>query len=48
MDDIEFMEIWDASDDMLEEPTGLKFIQFGLLDDIVKELTLLDILHHEE
>lgn len=33
---------------MLEEPASLRLFQFGLLDDIIKQLSLLDVLHNQE
>jgi hypothetical protein len=48
MDDVELMEVGDATDDLLEEATGLGFWEFMLSDDVVEELALLDVLHHQE
>jgi len=36
VDNIKFMNIRDATDNMLEEFTSLLFLQFGLFNNIVK------------
>ena len=48
MDDIEAMEICDSADDLLEISAGFLLVDFGVLNNIVKQLAVLDVLHDEE
>ena len=48
MHNVKLMKIGYSSNDMLEKSTGLKLVQFGLFNNIVKKLTLLNILHNQK
>lgn len=48
MDDIEAMEVCDSTDDLLEISTGFLLVDFGVLNNIVKQLAVLYVLHDEE
>ena len=42
------MDVFDPSDNLLEELASLGLLQFLLLDDVVKKLTSADKLHDQE
>lgn len=48
MHDVEAMQVGHAADDLFEIAAGLWLLHFGLLDDIVKQLAVLHVLHHQE
>ncbi len=48
MDDIELMQIGDSTDYLLEISAGLILTNFILFNDIIKELSLLNVLHNQE
>jgi hypothetical protein len=48
VNNVEFVEVGDPTDDIFEEATGLKFVEFGLLDDVVEEFSVFDVLHDQE
>ena len=48
MHNTQLMKIGHPTDNVLEEPASLQFLQFGLLDNIVKELSLLNVLHDQK
>ena len=45
MHDIETVEVGDSTDNLFEVPTGLGLLDLGVLDNIIKELAVLDVLH---
>lgn len=48
MDDVEFMQIGDSADDLLEVLAGMRLVKLLHLDYQIKQLSLLHILHHQE
>lgn len=45
---IESMQISNPTDNLLEIPACLLLINFSMLDNIIEELTILDVLHDQE
>ena len=48
MHNTQLVKIGHSADNVLKEPASLQFFQFGLLDNIVKELPLLNVLHDKK
>ena len=48
MADLDLVDIFDARDDLLDEPTALLLLEALSLDDVVKQLSAGSILHDEE
>lgn len=48
MHNTELVNILDSADDVLEESASFLFFQFSLLDNVIKELSLLHILHNQK
>lgn len=44
----QFMNIFDATDDLLEDLAGLLLLHPLLADDVIEELSPLHVLHHQE
>jgi len=42
------MDIFDSTDDLLEEFAGFSFFQFLALDDIIEKLSSTGVLHYKE
>ena len=47
MDDVELMEVFNTSDDLVEEFEGLRLLNTLVLHDIVEELTSIRIFHDQ-
>eukprot|EP00350_Pseudokeronopsis_sp_OXSARD2_P011849 CAMPEP_0170552134 /NCGR_PEP_ID=MMETSP0211-20121228/10081_1 /TAXON_ID=311385 /ORGANISM="Pseudokeronopsis sp., Strain OXSARD2" /LENGTH=100 /DNA_ID=CAMNT_0010859695 /DNA_START=2519 /DNA_END=2821 /DNA_ORIENTATION=- len=47
MDDVQFMEVLDSRDDLLEELAGLFFLQGGIGHDIIEEFPSGGVLHDQ-
>ena len=45
MDNIEPMEVSNTTDNVLEIAAGLCFFYFGVFDDEIKKLPILDVFH---
>lgn len=43
-----FVSIFDSTDDLFKYFTGFLFIHFLFADNIVEQLTILHVLHHQE
>lgn len=48
MNNIELVKIGNTADDVLEEFAGLFLLQTIFLNNVIKQLTLLNILHHQK
>ena len=48
MNDIQLVNILHTTNNLLEHPTCLVFGNLFHLDDVVEQLTVLHVLHHEE
>ena len=48
MHNTQLVKIGHSADNVLKEPASLQLFQFGLLDNIVKELPLLNVLHDKK
>jgi hypothetical protein len=48
MHDVKLMQIVYATDYILKESTGNFLIQFGVLHDIIEQLSVFDVLHNEK
>ncbi len=48
MNHIKSVQIGDSADKVTEEMAGLKLIDFIMLDNVVKELAALSILHNQK
>lgn len=47
MDDVEFVEVLNAGENLLEESTSILLFKAGALNDVVKELTARGVLHYQ-
>ena len=45
MNDIQLMQVGHATDHLLEIATGFVFLDFGLLHDVIEQLSFLNVLH---
>ena len=45
MDDIQLMQVSNATDHLLEISTGFVFLDFGFLHDVIEQLSFFDVLH---
>ncbi len=48
MHNVELMKVRNAANDIFEESTCLKLIEFGVCDDIIEQFSIFDILHDEK
>lgn len=48
MNDSDFVEVFDAINELVEQPTSLIFAEAMILDDVVEELPIFHVLHEEE
>lgn len=48
MDDADFVDVLDACDELVEYAYGFVLVDPLVFDDVVEELPLLHVLHHQE
>jgi len=48
MNNVELMQVGNTTDDVFEKATSLSLLQFSILDNVVKQLAILNILHHQK